>query len=271
MNDEQALVVALSLTSTFAAGLAVDRVEGPAAIGRRHMAMLVLASGVALPLFAIVLDRWLALGVAGLGLVIASASPGGSTGPLLAVIGRGDATTATRMFVVATLFGTLTAIAVLVARDAFAPEMIVRATTIVLAFSLAPLALGVALRRWQPSWARMLGPPSARLGVVLLVATVGLLCVRHAESADALDLVIAAVLVLCSLAPVLFVRGRAQQIAVAQVSAVHNLALAMLVLAALDVPARATIAVLAYGLVMYIVATGIAVVSRLRAPSGARG
>ena len=270
MNDEQMLVVALSLTSTFAAGLAVERVDAPAAIGRRRMATLVLASGIVLPLFAFALDRWLALGVAGLGLVIASASPGGSTGPLLAVVGRGDATTATRMFVASTLFGTLTAIAVLVMRDAFAFDLIARASVIVVACSIAPLGSGLALRRWRPSWARVLGPASARLGIVLLVTTVVLLCVRHLESADALDLVVAAVLVLVSLVPALFVRGRAQRIAVAQVSAVHNIALAMLVLAALGVPGRATIAVLAYGLVMYVAAAVLVVVERTRSRAEAR-
>jgi len=268
VNDEQLLVVALSVTSTFAAGLAVDRVDAPAAISARRMAAIVLASGVVLPLVALAIDRWLALGVAGVGLVIASAAPGGSTGPLLAVVARGNASTAARLFIVATLFGTVSAIAVILALDAFDPRLIGRAAVLVTAASLVPLALGVGLRRWRPRWARALGPSTARLGMVLLVATVALLCVRHIHRADAIDLLVSAVLVLLSLAPALFVRGRAHRIAVAQVSTAHNLTLAMLVLAALGAPPRATLAVLGYGLVMYIAATVLAVVARARAPAG---
>jgi hypothetical protein len=55
---------------------------------------------------------------------------------------------------------------------------------------------------------------------------------------------------------------------VAQVSATRNLTLALLVLAALDPGPRATIAVLGYGLVMYVATGAVAVVARWRAATG---
>jgi hypothetical protein len=99
--------------------------------------------------------------------------------------------------------------------------------------------------------------------MLLLVVTVVLFCVRYGEQAVALDLLLAGLLVLVSFAPALIVRGRATMIAVAQVSAVRNLALALLVLAALGAPARATLAVLSYGLAMYLGAGALAVAARL--------
>jgi predicted Na+-dependent transporter len=271
VNDEQILVTALSLVSTLAAGLAVDSDIRGIPRDALRMVGLVVASGVALPALAWALDRWLVLGAAGVGLAVASAAQGGSTGPLLAVVARGDATTAARWFIVATLLGTLSAIAVIVALDAFDPRLVGRAALLVTAASLSPLALGLALRRWRPRLARVLAPATARLGVGLLVTTVILLCVRHGHEADATDLGVAMLLVVTSLAPAALVKVRARRIAVAQVCAVHNLALALLVLAALEAPPRAALAVLAYGLVMYIVATVLAIAARVSAPRPAVG
>jgi BASS family bile acid:Na+ symporter len=262
VNDEQALVIALSLTSTLAAGLAVDRRGGATSMRPAAIALLLVAGGVGLPLAAFALDRALVLGTAGVGMLVASAATGGSTGPLLAVVAGGDARTAARFFVASTIFGTLTAIAAIVMLDAFDPRLVGRAAVLVTAVSLAPLALGVGVRRRAPDLARRLAPMTARLGVVLLAATVVVLLVRHGHEADPVDLLVATALVGASLALALFVRGRAERIAVAQVSAIHNLALALLVLSALEAPARASVAVLAYGLVMYVATAAIAIFAR---------
>jgi hypothetical protein len=55
---------------------------------------------------------------------------------------------------------------------------------------------------------------------------------------------------------------RRRAIAAAQVSAVRNLTLALVVLAAIGAPPEATTAVLAYGLVMYAGAVALAAIAR---------
>ena len=264
MNDEQALVIALSLTSTFAAGLAVEPATEPAPIARHRVVAIAIAGAVVLPLVAWLLHRTLALGAAGIGVLVASAVPGGSTGPLLAVAAGGDASTAARLFVVLSSLGTVGAIASIVALDAFDPRLVARASATATAASFVPLLLGLAVRRWWPRWADVLARPAARVGLALLIATVALLAVRYGEQAEVVVLLESTLIVLASLAPALLVHGRRQRIAVAQIGAVHNLALALLVLTALEAPPRATLAVLGYGLVMYVVTGLLAVLARAR-------
>lgn len=266
MTDEQWLVVALSVASTLAAGLAVGHGGVPVTIGRARLIGVIVATAIVLPTLAWALDRAFDPGIAGIGLLVASAAPGGSTGPLLAVVAGGDPATATRLFVITTLLGTVTALGVVLALGVFDPAHVARATAMVTAASLAPLLVGLALGRWRPTVARKLARPTARLGMVLLVVTVVLLCVRHGHETSASDLAISTVLVLASFAPAVLVRGRAGRLAVAQVSAVRNLGLALLVLAALDAPARATLAVLGYGLAMYLATLAVAVGARVLHP-----
>lgn len=266
MTDEQVLIVALTVTSTLAAGLAVDRDVVATTIGRGPMVLVVAASVLALPAFAWVLCRALDIGAAGIGLLVAAAAPGGSTGPLLAVVAGGDPGTAARLFVVTTVLGTATAIGVTFGLGVFDPLHLARASLLVTTAALLPLVVGLVLRRRRPHLARWLAPRSARLGLVLLLATVVLLAVRHGHETAAIDLGVASLLVLASFAPAALVRERATRIAVGQVGAVRNLGLSLLVLAALDAPPRATLAVLGYGLVMYVVTIAIAIVARAVAP-----
>ena len=65
---------------------------------------------------------------------------------------------------------------------------------------------------------------------------------------------IGAVVTLLALAIGAAVDGRAARIAVAQVSAVRNLTLVLLVLAVVGAPPAETMAALGYGLAMYVIA-----------------
>ena len=103
----------------------------------------------------------------------------------------------------------------------------------------------------------------ARLGLLLLVVTVGMLAVRHAHQASATVIGAAT-----STAIGRVTRGpRARRVAIAQVSTVRNLTLALLVLSAVAAPGEAFLAVLGYGLAMYVGAGLVAAWTRYAAPA----
>jgi BASS family bile acid:Na+ symporter len=263
MTDEQAFVGALSIASTLSVGLSVDPAGGR--LDRGPFAAVLAVNVLALPLLAWLLHRALGLGIAGAGLLVAAAAPGGSTGPLLAVVAGGEATTAARLFAITTVIGTAGGLVATLAFEGTGLGGLARAGLLVALASLAPLGLGVLVRTRRPTWAQRLAPVLSRASLGLLVLTVGGLAIRHGSKATASDLAVASVLVAASFAPALLVRARARRLAVAQVSATRNLTLALLVLAALDVGPRATVAVLGYGLVMYLATGAVAVVARWRA------
>jgi len=251
MSVERLLVVALAIASTLAAGLAAD-VRGGQPVRPRRVAVAVAANVVALPLLAYALVRAIGLPGAG-GLVIAAAAPGGSTGPLLAVLARGNAAVAALMFVVLTLAGMAAALIATMAFDVAGLSSVLIASLVVVVSSVGPLMLGLAIRARRPATAQRWQPWLSRLSLALLVATIAVLAARHGHAASAADLVVGAALTVAALA-VGFVAGdRPARIAVAQVSAVRNLTLALLVLAVVGAAPAQTMAVLAYGLSMYVI------------------
>jgi BASS family bile acid:Na+ symporter len=270
MTDEQILVTALSIASTLSVGLSVDPAAGAGRLARGPFAAVLALNVLALPIVAWVLHGTLGLGLAGAGLLVAAAAPGGSTGPLLAVVAGGDAATAARLFASATVVGTAGALVATLAFEGTGIAGLARAGVFVTAASLVPLVLGLVLRARRPAEAQWLAPKLSRFSLVLLVVTVGGLAYRHGSQATAADLAVASVIVAVSFGPAILVHGRARRLAVAQVSATRNLTLALLVLAALDTGPRATIAVLGYGLVMYIATGAVAVVARWRAAARLR-
>lgn len=263
MNAEGVLILALSVASTVSAGVSAGIAEREARLGGRA-AIVIGANLLALPLLAWLLGRAAGLGAAGAGLVIAAAAPGGSTGPLMAVVAGGDARAATRLFLMLTLAGTAGALAATIAVDAGGVAAVARAAAIVLAASVAPLLAGFALGTRRRALGARLAPWLSRLSLLLLVATIGLLAARHLHTATAPALGLGAVLVVASLAIGLAATPRAARLATAQVSAVRNLTLALVVLAAVDAAPEAIAAVLSYGLVMYIGTGVVAVVARRR-------
>ncbi len=268
MTDEHVLVIALSITSTLSVGLSVDPTAGATRLERRALAVVLALNVIALPLVAWALHRALDLGLAGTGLLVAAAAPGGSTGPLLAVVAGGDASTAARVFACATVLGTVGALVATLALDGTGLSGLARAGALVTAASLVPLAVGVGLRARRPALARWLAPKLSHTSLALLAVTVVALALRHAAQAALTDLAVASLIVAVSFGPALLVRGRARRLAIAQVSATRNLTLALLVLAALGAGPRATIAVLGYGLVMYLATGAVAVVARWRTAAG---
>lgn len=260
MSAERALVVVLAVASTLAAGLAAD-VRHATPLPRRRLAAVIIANVIALPLATYALLRGAGLDVR-VALVLAAAAPGGSTGPLLAVLGRGDATIAALGFVALTLAGMVAAIGATLALDAAGVSAIVRAALVVGASSLGPLLVGLAVRARWPGRAAAWHAWLSRLSLALLLATIVLLAARHGHAARGADVAIGAIVTVLALAIGQLVDGRAARIAIAQVSAVRNLTLVLLVLAVIDAAPGETMAALAYGLAMYVVTLGAAVVWR---------
>lgn len=260
MSAERVLVFVLAVASTLAAGLAADA-RARARVGAGRMALVVAANVIALPLVAYALLRVASID-AGHGLVLAAAAPGGSTGPLLAVLGRGDAPTAAIAFVVLTLAGMAAALVATIALDVAGLGAIAIASVVVVISSVGPLLAGLAVRARRPAIAAAWQPWIARASLALLVATIALLAIRHAAAARAADLAIGAIVTVLALAIGGLAAERSARIAVGQVSAVRNLTLVLLVLAVVGAPPRETMAALAYGLSMYVVTLGAAAWSR---------
>jgi len=257
---ERVLVVALALTSTLAAGLAADA-TGDARLPPRRLALIVVANVAVLPALAYAILRLGAID-ADRGLLLAAAAPGGSTGPLLAVLGGGDAPIAARTFVALSLAGVAAALIATAAFDVAGVGKVLAASAIVVASTVGPLVVGLALRARRPRRAVAWQPWLARLSLALLVATIALLAARHGGAARALDVMIGAAITLLALAIGVAADGRAARIAVAQVSAVRNLTLVLLVLAVVGAPPAETMGALGYGLAMYVIALAAAAWTR---------
>lgn len=262
MNVESLLVISLSVSSTFSAGLAVERT--PTGLPRARFALVVAANLVLVPAIAWLVTLPVDMGVAAIGILVTAAAPGGATGPLMALLARGEPTLAARLFAVLTLVGLVTT--VVACAPFYPPEQIARAALpVVLGAALAPLVAGIGLRRRLSGLAMRTLPWAKKVSMALLVATVVVLTYRHIATVQLVDLGVATVVALASFAIGLFGRNKAETIAIAQVSATRNLTLALLVLGALGSDGRAIIACLGYGLVMLILTVVVAVAQR-RAP-----
>lgn len=263
MTVEGALILVLAIASTSSAGIAAGLAGKDGAIGRGELAAVVAGNLIALPVLAWLLSSGLG-SAAGFGLIVAAAAPGGSTGPVLAVVAGGDARFAARLFVVLTVAGTAGALAASLVVGPGGAASVARAAVIVAAAAIGPLAAGLALAARRRDLAIRLAPWLSRASLALLVVTIGLLTVRHAHRAALPDLAASTVIVAASLA-LGALAGRGRGLATAQVSAVRNLSLALVVVAAVGAPPEATGAVLGYGLVMYLAAGAVAIIARGRA------
>jgi bile acid:Na+ symporter, BASS family len=201
----------------------------------------------------------------GLGVVLAAAAPGGGTGALLALHARGDVPTAVVLQVVL-------AAAALVVTPAWvgvhAGAQVDPAPLVVglLVLQVLPLAAAAVLRRRRPAAAARLHPVARRTAdLSLAVLVVGLLVteVDRLPLVGAEALAVMAGLVLLTLGTVaLPVGDGAVRRASAMTTAVRNLSLALLAATYAPDPALTSLAVLAYGLVMYLLCAAAAAVLR---------
>jgi BASS family bile acid:Na+ symporter len=258
-----ALVIALSIASTLAAGLACELAGLRHALASRVTWATLAGNLVVVPLIAWIVLPSLVAGPAVIGLVLVAAAPGGGIGPLLALLGRGDTALAGALFLVLSLAGTVVALAATLVLDVAG---VLRAAGFVAASAIAPLAIGLLVNRHAPRLARFILPWASRLGALLLVATVVWFSVKHGRDLSARVVGAAAVLGAASvLVGWLASRGanRAVTVAVVEISLVRNVALALVVVTGLGGATDAIMSVLTYALVM-LVGGGAIVVQRWR-------
>lgn len=250
------LVIALSIASTLAAGLASDVAGLRHALATRATWAVLGGNLVVVPVIAWLVMPSIVTGPAIVGLLLVAAAPGGGIGPLLALLARGDVSLAGALFLVLSLAGTVIALAVTLVLDARIADML-RAATFVAASALAPLAVGLVINRHAPRIARIAQPWAARAGALLLVATVLWFSMQHGRNLSAYVVAAAAALAAISalvgwLAARLTNRSAAATVTIVEISLVRNVALTLVVVTGLGGETDAIMSVLTYALVMLV-------------------
>ncbi|WP_125810809.1 hypothetical protein [Actinoplanes sp. ATCC 53533] len=267
MSVSVLVVGVLLIASMTAAGTAVTVADFRALAARRVVLAVAVAVNVLLvPGLAVV-----ACAVAGLapsatlGIVLAAAAPGGGTGALLTLHARGDLALAAALQGVLAPLGLLSAPlwAEVSGHDVVASGWAGAGLVVGgLAGQLAPLALGMWLRRRDPDRAARVHRVARRVADVLLAGLVGYFVVTAGGQLPALGwppIAVAVLLVgVCLAVTMIGWLGRpAIRRAVAMTSAVRNLSLALFF--ATPAGVGVVVALLAYGLVMYVLSVPVAV------------
>jgi predicted Na+-dependent transporter len=202
------------------------------------------------------------LGMSEPGLLLVALAPGGGIGPLLALLARGDATLAGALFLVLSLAGTLVALALTLLFDIQLVDM-----ALVAGSAIAPLLVGLIVRRRASRLATAILPWTGKLGAILLVTTVVWFAIQHAGSLALSTLGASAGLAITSvlvgwLAARWAGADRAATIAVVEISLVRNVALSLVVVTGLGGEPAAIMGVLTYALVMLVAGGALAISHR---------
>ena len=257
----------LLVASMTAVGTAVTVADFRALAARRAvLAVSIIINVVAVPGLAVAACAAADLTPATtLGIVLAAAAPGGGTGALLTLHARGDLALSAALQGVLAPLGLVSAPlwAQLSGRDVV-PSGWAGAGLVVggLVAQLTPLAVGMWLRHRDPETAARVHQVARRIADVLLAALVVYFVVTAGGQLPALGwapIGVAGLLVgVCLAATAIGWLGRpAVRRAVGMTSAVRNLSLALFF--ATPASTGAVVALLAYGLVMYVLSVPVAV------------
>lgn len=250
----QALVVSMML----AMGMELAPRDLRAGLARRWTVALAVAVNVALfPALAFALALAADVGPgATTGLVVCAAAPAGPVGALFVRNARGDLGLALALQAVLTAIALVSAPAAvsLLEPGRSGASLFGGMVEALLLFQVTPLALGMGLRGATPGVAARLATPTRALANVLLVGIiVGLLVTRGALLADAGAGLHLVCLGLTAAPLVAAFGGDGTRVAVALVTAVRNLSIALLLsVAFFDDPAVDS-AILVWGLYMMVV------------------
>lgn len=269
MNLELAALVVLLVAGMLAVGTSLDA-TALGALPVRLLLSAVAVNLIAVPAVAVA-ATW-ATGLTGsvaTGVVLAAAAAGGASGPLLARHARGDLALAVSLQAVVAVGGLAAVPLWLPVAPGGADFGTDGSATLVVAMLVGqavPLAVGMVLRARRPSVATRVHAVSRRVADVVLAAVVLWYLATATPQLLALPTATVPVLVLvvassaaAYAAPL--VAGAAQRSAVAMITMVRNLTLA-LALAGLARDSATTSTVLAYGLVMYLLAVAAVFVLR---------
>lgn len=261
----------------FSMGLQITGLQVVAAVRqRRLMAKVLLANVVLLPLLALVVAKLTNMpDEIAAGFLIVSVAPGATLTPKLAEIARADLSIAVSMTFVLALLSIVTTpvMAGLLLPDSlgirFDPANVIR---ILITFQLVPLLSGLAVHHWRPGAARRLRQPSIQLSNLLFFAVVAFYVIRDADSFGALPLASVAAMALMTFFSMIagWQMGgpdKATRQTLALGTSVEFTGLALLIVAVSFPGTLAGIAVVAFGLIMILINTAIALIWNLRGSS----
>lgn len=268
------MVAVLLVAGMLALGTVLDPAHVRARLRRPGALLAVLAANLlVVPVVGVLLVQAARLDDAvALGIVLAAASPGGGTGALLALHARGDVPTGV---VLQVLLAGLSLVVTPLWVGAYGGGQVDVGPLVValLLLQLAPLLAGAVLRSRRPAVAERVHGWARRVADLTLVALVLGLLVTQAGTLGRIGvqaLLVMAALVLVTLGTVLLPVGDAPvRRAAAMTTAVRNLSLALLAATYAGDPALTSLAVLAYGLVMYVL-SGLLVLGLRRADVSVR-
>jgi bile acid:Na+ symporter, BASS family len=254
LSLDQALVFAVSVLAGASTGLSSQATKGQGeAESRRQEKLVLFVNLVVFPAIAWFFIRIVDIGNARVGILVAAAAPGGSTGLLFSAAAGGDARVATGYFLRFTTFGTVLAILLTAFMSPNGLPGMIRASALVAFASLLPLWLGQWFGRRFPKVAHPIGVALSRVSLFLLMTTIGVLVARHVESASLSCVGIGLLLSTGILGLSWLLPGDSRsRIAIGQVSAIRNVTLALLVLNSLASPPEAKLGLLSYGFGMYL-------------------
>ena len=274
----RALLGLMMFLTLLAMGMGLTFAEVVGALRRgRILALGIVVNFVAIPALVLLLVKIFAIDDdVAVGLLLCGITPGSGVGPLLVDYARGDVGLSVGLLLGLT-FSSVVLTPILLgwwSGGDFGPAL--SATTwptmrLILAFQVVPLIAGLLLRRYAESRTRRAQPWIARIARWLMLGIIAAYLITQGQLLLANGLrpfVVSVVAILASFlvgwAPPL--RARTERVALGITSMNRNLALAML-LAAMLFPHPATLAtVLAYGILMLIVAFVIAAWFRRSAP-----
>lgn len=273
------LIGLMMLLMLLAMGMAVTVAELGAALRRgRALGIGFVVNFLAIPVLMMLLVNGFGIDKpVAVGLILCAVAPGSGVGPLVVDYARGDVGMSVGLLLGLTIGSVLLTPILLswwVGGDAGG---VLSTTTwptmrLIFAFQLAPLAVGLLLRRYSESRTRRMQPWIARIARWLMLGIIAAYLVTQGQQflANGLGpLVVSLAAIIASFLIGLWspLRARAGRVALGLVSMNRNLALALLLATALF-PGRSTLGVIVtYGILMLAVSFAIAAFVRRSSPA----
>lgn len=274
----QVVIALMIFLSLLAMGMGLTLAEVGGALGRvRILALGLVLNFVAIPAVMLLLVKVFAIeGPVAVGLLLCVLAPGNGVGTLLVDFARGDVGLSVGLVLVLTFCSVvLTPILLGLWTGADAGAAFGTATwpmmRLIFVFQVVPLVAGLLLRRYAESRTRRMQPWIARIArwLVLVIIAAYLLTKGELFIANGLRPVVASLaVILASFLLGMLLRTRAERVSLGLTSMVRNLALALLMAATFFSHPSTIAAMLAYALLMFIVAFAIAAWLRRSSAAG---
>lgn len=263
LTIQDALLLVLNISLMFSVGLELELGRFAQDMRRWRLFLAVAAFNFgALPLLALLLTRSMAMSSAvASGLLLAALCPGGGTGVLFTRFAKGSLELSTALLGVLTFISiplTPTLLPRFIAESSGGGMPLWPILRTLGAFQVLPLVVGGLVRAHSTAWAIRANRYARPLSNIAFVALAGGLLITHGHAALSIGwrglLAMATVVVVSGLLPFFLPVVRSERAALSLTTTVRNLSLALL-LSMTFFETTTTIAVLAYGVVMYVLGT----------------